>query len=204
MAVQLDDLESDALREIGEVSAASAATAIAKFTGRRVETVTNQLHAVAAKDLAGALGVEDRRVTGSAIRLAGDVRGALALAFPGDTGRKTVNLLTGGTETDAKLSETEQSALKEFCNIATGAYLKMFYDFLGSDVDWGVPAFIVADWQALIKYTFLGNTPGASQVWAVSSEIDLGLSEPVYLYLLLDAEGMAPILDSVRRMVGSQ
>ena len=192
----LTPLEEDALREIGEMAAGAAGSAIARMTGKRVQHVTSQLHAVPAAEVAGALGVAGGGVAGAALALEGDLRGAILLAFPEPVARAVVGALTG--KDAPALGAFEASALKELANVATGAYLRAFYDFLGLDTAFKVPALATGGWEPLVKYTFLGHAPGAERVWAVASVVDTGLGEG-RLFLLLDAKALDRVLGAVHR-----
>lgn len=192
----LTPLEHDALREIGEMAAGAAGAAIARMTGKRTAHVTSQLHEVSAQDLAGALGVGGAGVAGAAVPLEGDLRGAVLLAFPEPVARAVVATLTGASA--PALGAFEASALKELANVATGAYLGAFYRFLSLETQFKVPALATGGWAPLVKYTFLGNAPGAEKVWAVASVVDTGVGEG-RMFLLLDAKALARVLGAVHR-----
>lgn len=192
----LTPLEQDALREIGEMAAGAAGSAIAKMTGKRTQHVTSQLHEVSAREVAGALGVSGLGIAGAAVPLEGDLRGALLLAFPEPAARAVVGTLTG--KPASSLGALEASALKELANVATGAYLAAFYRFLGLETVFKVPALATGGWEPLVKYTFLGNAPGAENVWAVASVVDTGVGEG-RLFLLLDVKALERVLGAVHR-----
>lgn len=198
--MELTPLQRDALREIGEMSAGAAAAAIAKLIGQRTTHVTSQLHEVPARELAQALGVSGHGIAGSAVKLEGDLRGALLLAFQEPVARAVAARMQGkSVNATSPFGPLEQSAIKELANITTGTYLKTFYNFLGFDMDFGVAAIAKAAWEPLVKYTFLGTTPGAETVWAVASVLDLGLDGPGRLFLLLDAKGLQRVLQGIER-----
>lgn len=193
-------MERDALKEIGEMSAGATSASIAKLTGRRTTHVTSQTYEVPARELATALGVTGLGIAGAATKLQGDIRGAMLIAFPEESAREVADLMQGKKPgTTRTLGPLEQSALKELINVATGTYLKTFYNFLGFEVDYGVPTIASAGWEPLMKYTFLGSTPGAERVWAVGSTLDLGITQNGRLFLLLDATGVKRVVDAIHK-----
>lgn len=198
--MELSSFERDALKEIGEMSAGATSGSIAKLTGRRTTHVTSQTHEVPARELAQALGVSGVGVAGAATRLQGDVRGAMLVAWPEESAREVADLMLGKRPgTSRTLGPLEQSALKELANVATGTYLKTFYNFLGFEVDYGVPTIAAAGWEPMVKYTFLGTTPGAEKVWAVASTLEMGMAQHGRLFLLLDASAVKRVIEAIHK-----
>lgn len=196
----MEPIERDALKEIGEICGGAAATAIAKVTRRRTSHVTTQFFEVPARQLASVLGTAGHAVTGAAIRLTGEVRGALLIAADDPIMHNVADILQGKPAgATQQLATLEQSALKELVNQVTGSYMKTFYGFLDLDVEHHVPSFIVAPWDSMVKYTFLGNTPGSETVWAIASRLELALPKPLQLFLLLDAPGRQTVLNRVHQ-----
>ena len=199
----LSPLHKDALRELGEVAGSSGANAGAKLARRRIVQSTAQLHDVPAREVAKTLGLEGQKVVGAATKLEGDVRGALLIAFREDVARGMADLLLARPPRATKeLGAIEQSALKEFVNIVSGGYLRTFDAFLGVRARQSVPMFAIADWDPLVRYTFLGTTPGAQKVWAVASRLDAGLDAPLHALLLLDGAGLGDVLGAVDARMG--
>ena len=145
MTRQLEVIDEDALREIGEIAVGAAGVVASRMLRRPVRHTTSQFLTLPAAGLGQALGGDDGEWVGAAVRLGGNLRGALLMACPEESAAWLADIILEREEgTTSRIGVLEQSALKEFLNILAGAYLRSFYQFLGMDVAFSVPFFAVA------------------------------------------------------------
>lgn len=202
--VLLQPIEADALQELADIATRTCATTMATMLGTHVNVVGTVRHLeISALDLARGLGVDGEQVvTASIVKLAGELRGAVLLVFPGNSARDVAARLTQ-CPPQSTLGELERSSLKELANVTSDRFTAAFYAPLALHVRQRVPMFAVAPWSSMLKYAFLGTASGGVSVWFSASTLDVGASECVHAILLVDAADVPKVAAAVvRRLEG--
>lgn len=121
----LNDIQFDVLKEIGNIGAGNATTALAKMMNMKIDMNVPRVELVPFKDLPNIFGSPEEVLAGILVQLEGDVKGMMMFLVKEESAHHLVDSLMGGfpkTE-DTEFSEMELSALSEIGNIITGAYL---------------------------------------------------------------------------------
>lgn len=145
------DFQLDALREIGNVGAGNAATALSQMVGRRVDMSVTKVLVLPTDGIAGFLGGLDQNVAAVHMPIYGEVCGISLVFFPLDRINELCGMLIGKVEKDPfHLSELGQSAIKELGSILTGAYLSALFRFVHIQMIHGVPGLALDMAQAVL------------------------------------------------------
>ncbi|MDP4093822.1 MAG: chemotaxis protein CheC [Bacillota bacterium] len=130
MAISINDLNNlqmDVLREIGNIGAGNAATALAKMMNKRIDMDVPKINVLEFKNVSDILGGAETLVVGILLKVTGDLTGNIMFMLDIESARLLVSILMGeeaSKYTDAcEFNEIEQSALKEIGNILAGSYL---------------------------------------------------------------------------------
>src|SRR5688500_14523303 len=109
----------DGLREVANIGAGHAATALSQMVNDRVMVSVPEIQIVRLEDVAELLGDPNEIVSAVMMKLLGDVTGRTVQIFPAQTASALVSSLTGraGITFPDDFGELEQSALKEVSNI---------------------------------------------------------------------------------------
>lgn len=113
----------DILREIGNIGAGNATTALAQMLQCKVDMAVPQINLLEFKDIGAAMGGEELIMAGIYLGVEGDITGSIMFLVEKESARHLVSKLMGMTLEGDEFSEMELSALKEVGNIITGAYL---------------------------------------------------------------------------------
>lgn len=113
----------DILREIGNIGAGNATTALAQMLQCKVDMAVPQINLLEFKDIGAAMGGEELIMAGIYLGVEGDITGSIMFLVEKDSARHLVSKLMGMELEGDEFSEMELSALKEVGNIITGAYL---------------------------------------------------------------------------------
>ena len=135
----------DVLREIGNIGAGNATSALAQMLGRKVELSVPRVRLLDFKDVGGAIGGEEQIMAGIYLLVEGDITGSMMFLLKKESAGELVSMLMGQPERDpdAELSEIECSALKEIGNIITSSYLNSLSSLTGLTVFPSVPSLCV-------------------------------------------------------------
>lgn len=128
------NFELDQLKEILNIGASHASTALSQLIGKRVLiTIPEALADSPAKNVSSITGLMDEKEIATAVilKILGDVPGVMSFFMLKDSAHTLAHLVLK-TEGNTKefLSEYEESALKEVGNIICGAALSAFSKFL--------------------------------------------------------------------------
>lgn len=128
MPIGIDDLNTnqlDVLREVGNIGAGNAVTALAKMLNKRVEMSVPKIKILNFKDIPDILGSGDILIAGILLEVTGDIKGNIMFVLDIESAHVLVNILMGRQEVtkEGEFNEIEISALKEVGNILAGSYL---------------------------------------------------------------------------------
>jgi chemotaxis protein CheC len=208
MMLAIRDLHSlkieqlDALREVANIGAGHAATALSTMTGQsimiNVPTIT-----IARLDEVPAAVVDDAEESVAVVlmQMLGDLTGRSLLVFPENTAcRLSEMMLMRPRGSSAHITPLEESALKEAGNILSGAYLNALADFMQLTLLPSPPLLAVDMASAVLTSAFLQFGDGRDAVFCVESEFtmrDNGESLRGYYLLLPDIGSLQKILQSI-------
>src|SRR5579863_6318779 len=134
----MDDIRSlkanqlDALREVANIGAGHAATALSQMTGGTIMISVPTINIARLEDVPPQITAPEEPVAAVLMNMLGDLTGRTLLVFPRPTALRLAGLmLNRRAETEIDLGEIEQSAIKEAGNILSGAYMNALSDFMG-------------------------------------------------------------------------
>lgn len=112
----------DVLKELGNIGAGNATTALASLLQCKVDMKVPQVRMLDFKDVGTLLGGEEQVMAGAYLAVDGDVTGSILFLVKKEIAMHLVKKLMGDMAGD-DLGEMERSAFKEISNIITGSYL---------------------------------------------------------------------------------
>ncbi len=120
----LSNIQLDVLKEIGNIGAGNAATALAKLLNRKVDMDVPRAKILEFKEVSETLGGAELPVVGILLKVTGDLTGNIMFILQQKAAAILVNMLMNRPlEAVEEFSELEISALKEIGNILAGSYL---------------------------------------------------------------------------------
>lgn len=140
---ELSGLELDALREIGNIGAGNAATALAQMLGAKIDMTVPQVSILPFAQVPDLIGGADMHVVGIYLNASGSAPANVLFILPIDKACFLVDMLLGAPlgETQAgNFSDMQLSALMELGNIITATYLNALAMFTNLAFRPSVPA----------------------------------------------------------------
>jgi chemotaxis protein CheC len=198
----LKELQLDALREVENIGAGHAATALSQMTDRRIMISVPRINVTRLEDTAELLGDPQEVVAAILLHMLGDLTGRTLLVFPEPSARRLCDLLLrrarGAT---TAFGELEKSSLKEAGNILCGAYMNALSSFMGMMLLPSVPSLVIDSAAAVLTSTYLNFGSDRDYVFCVETEFTF-LTEDEQLkghFLLVpDFASLRAILQAVR------
>ena len=207
MTTRVDDrrtlsaLQLDALREVANIGAGHAATALSQMTARTIMISVPRLHVAAVDEIAPQLAPGEQPVAGVVMDMVGDLTGRTLLVLPKPTVLRVAELmLRRPAGSSVALGELERSAVTEAGNILSGAYMNALSDFMGMLLLPTPPTLAIDVSARLLTRDFL-RLDAVTQVFVVETEFTLhGTDERLrgFFLLLPDPASLQAILRAVR------
>jgi len=113
----------DVLKEIGNIGAGNATTALAQMLQCKVDMKVPQVKLLDFNEVGMLMGGEEQIMAGIYLCVEGDITGSIMFLLKKDAAKHLVSKLMGMELPGEELDEIGTSALKEIGNIITGAYL---------------------------------------------------------------------------------
>ena len=198
----LKALQLDALREVENIGAGHAATALSQMTNRRIMISVPKITVSRLEDVAGLLGKPDEVVAGILLHMLGDLTGRTLLVFPETAARRLCDLLLGrpiGTTTEFGM--LEQSSLKEAGNILCGAYMNALSSFMGMMLLPSVPSLVIDLSAAVLTSSYLNFGHERDFVFCVETQFQFRAENESlagHFLLMPDMASLRAILQAVR------
>ncbi|MCI8627536.1 MAG: chemotaxis protein CheC [Lachnospiraceae bacterium] len=126
---QMDVVQFDVLKEIGNIGAGNATTALSQLIRSKVDMRVPKVELLGFQELSEIVGGAETVVVGILVTLEGDINGMMMFMMEQHCAKKVVDILMGiqTEETDqteeVTFDEMSLSALQEIGNIIAGAYL---------------------------------------------------------------------------------
>jgi chemotaxis protein CheC len=143
MSLTLDNLNSmqiDVLKEIGNIGAGNAATALSKMIAKRIDMDVPKVNILEFKDVAELVGGAEAAVVGIYFKVTGDISGSIMFLLDHNSAKMLTNLLMSTENSEMKMSEMERSALQEVGNILAGSYLSSLSALTGLKMVVSIPS----------------------------------------------------------------
>ncbi len=120
----IDGMHLDVLRELGNIGAGNATTALSQMINKRIDMGVPKVNLLEFKELAEILGGAENPIVGILFGVEGEVTGMMMFILEQKSAHNLVNMLMGREiSTFEEFSDMDLSALNEIGNIIAGAYL---------------------------------------------------------------------------------
>lgn len=196
----LKAIQLDALREVANIGAGHAATALSQMIGATIMITVPRISVTPLEDVPPQVAAPDEPVAAVLMHMLGDLTGRTLLVFPRQTALRLAELLIRRPSAD-DLGEMEQSAIKEAGNILSSAYMNALSDFMGMMLLPSPPSLAVDMSNAVLSTAYLQFGSDKDYVVCVESEFVMDeLDERLrgYFLLLPDPASLQAILKAVR------
>jgi chemotaxis protein CheC len=201
MTVRLSERQCDALREVANIGAGHAATALSMLTRHRVDITVPKVFVAPFDEVTQEVAAAGGRLVTVGMGLLGDLRGrCLFLLREREAHALSDYLLGREVGTAADLDEMEESALREAGNILGGAFTAALGEMTGMLYLLSVPDLAVHE-EGEERDTVLGVDPAHQLALSVQTEFHVDALEDApfgFFLVLTDTAGVEAILTALR------
>ncbi|MEV5024733.1 chemotaxis protein CheC [Paenibacillus sp. LPE1-1-1.1] len=150
---RFEAFELDVLKEVGNIGAGNAATALSRLLDKPVDMAVPKVSLLPFEEVAERVGGSEQIVIAVFLRVEGEAPGNMFFIIEEESARRILRqLLSMNIEEQEGYSEMELSALCEIGNILAGSYLSSLADFTQLTMAPSVPAIAVDMAGAVLSY----------------------------------------------------
>ena len=197
----LNSLQYDVLKELGNIGAGNATTALSRLINAKIDMRVPKVNLLGFSELAKAMGREEEIMVGILLLLEGDVDGMMMFLLDVSSARALVNSLMGkaeeATSDDINFDEMEFSALREIGNIITGSYLSALSDMTRLTIVSSVPSLQIDMAEAILSIPAIEFSKIGDKVLLIQTQFDDDSQISGYFVLVPELDSYDKILSSL-------
>lgn len=182
---ELNNIQMDVLREIGNIGAGNAVTSLAKMIDKKVDMAVPKVKIMGFDKVSQILGGEEIIVVGILLSVTGDLTGNMMFILDNYAARQLVNILLGSDSTSLQFDEMELSALKEIGNILTGSYLNALAGLTNLRILPSIPELAIDMAGAILSVPAIEFGKVGDSVLYIETEFSEGITKVFGDFLLI-------------------
>ena len=188
----------DILKELGNIGAGNATTALAQMLGCKVDMKVPQVKLLDFQEVGAVMGGEEQIMAGIYLLVEGDITGSIMFLLNEQSAHELVGKLMGmPLAVDQPLSEMELSALKEIGNIITGAYLNSLSMLTNMKIIPSIPAISIDMAGAILSVPAIEFGELGDKILLIQTQFTDDLTLDGFFILVPDLESYDKILGSL-------
>jgi chemotaxis protein CheC len=193
------DFHMDVLKEVGNIGAGHAATALSKLLDKPVDMLVPTVRMVPFEDISSSVGGSEQVVIAIFLRVEGETPGNIFFILSQESAKKILRNLVGiEVENEYFYSEMEISALNEIGNILAGSYLTSLADFTNLYMTPTVPSLAIDMAGAILSYGLLQFGEMGDQALFIDTKFLDGIDEiEGHFFLIPDPESFQIIFSAL-------
>ncbi len=188
----------DVLREIGNIGAGNAMTALSQMLQCKVDMQVPQVRLLEFQEVGSLMGGEEQLMVGVYLAVEGDITGSIMFLVRTDSAKHLVNKLMMGMASEGdELNEMEISAMKEISNIITGAYLNSLSMLTNLKIYPSPPALALDMAGAILSVPAIEFGSIGDKILLIQSQFYDDVEIDGYFILIPDLESYEKILSTL-------
>lgn len=193
------DFHMDVLKEVGNIGAGHAATALSRLLDKPVDMLVPTVRMVPFEDISNSVGGSEQVVIAIFLRVEGETPGNIFFILSQESAKKMLRNLVGiEVKNEESFSEMEISALNEIGNILAGSYLTSLADFTNLYMVPTVPSLAIDMAGAILSYGLLQYGEMGDHALFIDTKFLDGVDEiEGHFFLIPDPESFRKIFSAL-------
>ena len=195
---QVNDMYFDVLKEIGNIGAGNATTAISHMLNIKVDMEVPKVEFLTFQELPTAISAEEETVVGIYLEVESDIGGSMMFLLKMESARYLVNRLMGRPDDyEEEFSEMDLSAIKEIGNIISGSYLSALSSMTNMVITASVPYLAIDMAGAILSVPAIQFGQYGDNALLIQTEFGDDVKIQGFFILMPDVESYDKILTSL-------
>ena len=195
---QVNDMYFDVLKEIGNIGAGNATTAISNMLNLKVNMDVPKVEFMKVQELPTAISAEEETVVGIYLEVESDIGGSMMFLLKMGSAQYLVNHLMGRPDDYAQeFNEMDISAIKEIGNIISGSYLSALSTMTNMVITSSVPYLAIDMAGAILSVPAIQFGQYGDNALLIQTEFGDDVKIQGFFILMPDVESYDRILTSL-------
>ena len=187
----------DVLKEIGNIGAGNATTALASMLQCRIDMAVPEVKLIEVDELAASLGGKERVMTAIFLEVEGDITGDIIFLLEQGSARFLVSKLMGMDLEGKEFSEMELSCIKEISNIIAGSYLNSLSTLTNLKIYPSVPHLQMDMVESILHSHVRTHASDNDQILFIQTEFTDDIQLGGYFVMIPDTDSYGKILGAL-------
>ena len=188
----------DVLRELGNIGAGNAITALSQMLQCKVDIQVPQVRLLEFSEVGEMIGGEEQIMAGVFLGVKGDITGSMMFMVEEESARHLIAKMTMGMlPPGSEFEEMGLSAMKELGNIITGAYLNSLSTMTNLSISPTPPALTVDMAGAILSVPAIQFGVYGDKILLIQSQFNDDVQLDGYFIMIPDLESYAKILTAL-------
>ncbi|MDN5346393.1 CheY-P phosphatase CheC [Petrotoga halophila] len=171
---EISEQKLDALKELGNIGAGNAATAISTMLNKKIDITVPSTEIIPISELWKEFSDPEDVTTGSMVEIGGELHGAILFLLGTQETKKILELLMLPRPEDlTQIDEMTSSAIGEVGNIMCSSYISAISNFTGLNIHSLPPKITVDMLTAIVSESSLMVTEGSDFVILIRTDISI-------------------------------
>lgn len=194
---KLKAIQIDALKELGNIGAGNAATALSQILNKKVDMSVPKVTVYPISEIPNLLGGAENLVVGVIFRMFGDLQGSIMFLLEEKNAEKLIELIMG-EKPESVVDEMSMSAIMEVGNIISSSYLNSLSTFSKLTIIPSTPAYAYDMAGAILGTVLFEVSEISDQVLLIETEF-LGGGEAINgnFFVLPDLPSLGMLLKAI-------
>jgi len=186
MSAQYNDVQLDALRELANIGAGTASTALSEMLGRSIDLAVPDVSVLPMAEAVELLGPPEQEITGIMLGVEGELPGTVLMLLSPENAEKICVML--GLPPDSDLAP---SALGEIGNVVGTSYLNALAGMTGIDVEPTPPTTVTDMLGAIVESVLAVRAASSDRTLLLDSSLIVEGEDCSIVFLLVPDHGGA-------------
>ena len=196
---EMDAMHMDVLREIGNIGAGNATTALAKLINAKIDMKVPKVDLVDFQHLASIVGNEEDLMVAVMVTLSVDVDGMMMFLMDKKSRIYLIEQMMAGSgmPVNEEFGELEFSVISELGNIITGSYLSALASLLNMKIDMSIPYLSIDMAGAILSVPAIEFGKIGDEVLLIQTDFGDEIEVKGYFILIPDQASYTRILTAL-------
>ena len=197
--LHLSAMQLDALREVGNIGAGNAATALSQIINHKIDMTVPRVAILPLGEVPDVVGGAETMVAGVYLKVYGLAPGSILFLLPYSSAFSLVDMLMGRQHGETKtLSVIDESALMEIGNILAGSYLNALSHFTQLTLLPSIPALAIDMAGALLSVMLIQLGQVGDHALVIETEFSTETNDVKgHFFLIPDPGSLGTILTAI-------
>lgn len=187
----------DVLKEIGNIGAGNATTALASMLQCRIDMAVPEVKLIEVDELAENLGGKERVMTAIFLEVEGDITGDIIFLLEHGSARFLISKLMGMEVSSDNFTEMELSCIKEISNIIAGSYLNSLSTLTNLKIYPSIPHLQMDMVETILHSPVRKQKTENEQILFIQTEFKDDIQLGGYFVMIPDTESYGKILGAL-------